>query len=199
MLNIREEIKRLQEIGIRSLHIDIMDGVLVEKIGFSEEVANKIAEDFPDLEIECHLMVCNPLNTVKNLALDKIRRVIVHNNLHMQEVGLFLSQRSVSFGVAVSPHDRPEEIAFPKNTEKILVMGVLPGKGGQAMLPDTPRRLRHVKEMLPHKVYGIDGGVNKHTIGTVSDADEFVLGSCLFSKDPGKALREVEDALANAE
>ncbi|KAI5188614.1 ribulose-phosphate 3-epimerase [Nematocida sp. AWRm77] len=193
LLCIDKEIERLKSLGIEALHIDIMDGALVPKVFLGEDFVQKIVEKFPELEIECHLMVCNPLNAFKNMNLDAINRVIVHNSLYMQDVGAYLQTHKCALGVAIAPHDDPEAVFIPAKTDKILTMGVMPGFGGQRLLPDTHIRLAQARKRWPQCVHGVDGGVNAGTIKGVLEADEFVLGSCLFQNDAQTELDTITE------
>ncbi|KAI5180388.1 ribulose-phosphate 3-epimerase [Nematocida sp. AWRm80] len=195
LLEIKQEIERLVEIGIKELHIDIMDGVLVNNIFLGEEFLRRIVEEFPGLEIECHLMVSNPLNTIKNLDLSKIRMIIVHNNPYMEEISIYLKNQKAQLGIGISPMDTFEDITVPSNTSKILIMGVCPGRGGQKMLKNTPERIAEAKRRYPGLVIGVDGGINTDTISQVKQADEFVLGSCLWSGDSQATLHTIYLAL----
>lgn len=195
LLHLRGAIEQLKEAGITALHLDLMDGALVPQIFLGEEFVRRVASEFPEMEIECHLMVCNPLNTVKNLDLSQIKRVIVHHNAHMEELALYLQQFRCGLGVALSPHDDIEGVAVPGSAEKILTMGVTPGVGGQRLLPDTAARLARARERWPDCRHGVDGGVNPHTLAELLAADEFVLGSCLFRDGPSEVLAAISQVL----
>ncbi|OAG29449.1 ribulose-phosphate 3-epimerase [Nematocida displodere] len=196
LLNLRGEIQRLEASGVSALHLDIMDGVMVNEIFMGEEVVRRISAEFPNLEIECHLMVHNPLNTIKNLNLTRISTVIVHNNTQMPEISAYMALHKGRLGVAVSSVDVLEEMYIPVNTVKILVMGVAPGKGGQALLPDTARRIARAREAFKDIKIGVDGGVNLETLPSLIQADEFVIGSFLFAGDMPETVKTITSVLS---
>ncbi|KAI5171309.1 ribulose-phosphate 3-epimerase [Nematocida sp. LUAm3] len=200
ILRVHEEIQKLWDAGIRRLHIDLMDGVVTDKIFLGEDAVKRIKEGFPEMEIECHLMVCNPLNTIKNLELQELSCVIVHMTPCLKEVATYMRMHNGKLGIAISPDEELEEIYIPENTEKILIMGVPPGRGGQKMLPDTGKRIRKVRDAYKNMIFGVDGGVNIETIESVIDADDFVIGSCLFKEeDPEQVYVRIQEILLRSE
>jgi len=68
----------------------------------------------------------------------------------------------------------------------VLVMGVMPGFGGQAFEPVALAKLRRLRAVVGPKVLlSVDGGVNTDTVGSCAEAgaDLLVTGSALFSQD----------------
>ncbi|KAI5184338.1 ribulose-phosphate 3-epimerase [Nematocida homosporus] len=195
LLAIGAEIERLVAAGIKRLHLDLMDGAVTGKIFLGEEIVKQIGERFPELEIECHLMVQNPLNCIKNLELSRLSHVIVHTNPQMAEVAQYMKMHGGKLGVAISPGEVLDKLYIPETASKILIMGVVPGRGGQKMLSCTTERLREAKDKYADVVFGVDGGVNLETIVDVISADDFVLGSCLFNSDTTEVCDKIREIL----
>ena len=71
--------------------------------------------------------------------------------------------------------------------DRVLVMSVNPGFGGQAFIPSALEKLRMVRGMIdaraPHVRLEIDGGVKADNIAAIADAgaDTFVAGSAIFN------------------
>ena len=71
--------------------------------------------------------------------------------------------------------------------DRILLMSVNPGFGGQSFIPHTLERLRQARKMIDESGYDIDlevdGGVNIKNIREVAEAGArtFVAGSAVFN------------------
>lgn len=183
ILRIEKEIEKIQVAGIKRLHIDIMDGVFTQNIFLGEEAVNRICKRFPEMEIECHLMVSNPMRVLENIDIENVKRVLVHTECCTQEIAAYVQKRKGCLGIAISPDQSINTSYVPENTDKILIMGVYPGAGGQKILSCTKDRVLETKKKYPGLLIGVDGGINTETIRDFLEADEFVLGSCLFKQD----------------
>ncbi|KAH9386146.1 ribulose-phosphate 3-epimerase [Nematocida major] len=182
-LRINDEIEKVKKMGVHGLHLDVMDGVFVEKIGFSEDTVNRISREHPDLLIECHLMVEDPLRVLRNIETQRLHRVIIHQAERFLEVSAYVQEHGeCRVGVAVESGD--ELLKVPagviSRVEKVLVMGVRPGRGGQRMRESLRRDVEVALRRCPRAVVGVDGGVNESTLAQVEGAHEVVMGSCLF-------------------
>lgn len=190
-LEIGSEIKRLLQMGIKKIHLDLMDGHFVEKIFLGEDIINQIAKEYKDVEIECHLMVSDPLKVIKNLDVDFINSVIIHQKEKILEIKEYLRGSSCKLGIAVlHEKDIQDLLRYRVEIDKILVMGVSPGRGGQAMLDGTKGLVSALKRANTNWIVGVDGGVNMRTFENVQEADDIVLGSCIYDKDIQKELEE---------
>ena len=94
--------------------------------------------------------------------------------------------------------------------DKVLIMTVNPGFGGQACIEAMIPKIRTLRAMIDQKGLAleleVDGGINVQTIGKVAQAgaDVFVAGSAVFStSDYGETLRsfrkKIKEALSNGQ
>ena len=69
----------------------------------------------------------------------------------------------------------------------ILIMSVVPGKGGQSFIKSTLNKMENIVQMTKGRniTIGVDGGVNLDTISKVYDTgiDITIVGSALFKSD----------------
>ena len=70
----------------------------------------------------------------------------------------------------------------------VLVMSVVPGKGGQAFIPETVDKLKDLEKLLKTKkskvLVSVDGGINDTTVSSVGSlVDMLVSGSFITSSD----------------
>jgi ribulose-phosphate 3-epimerase len=100
----------------------------------------------------------------------------------------------VKAGVALNPHTPYELIReILPDVERVLVMTVNPGFGGQRLIAHTLRKVAQVRAAIDALAQpielGVDGGVDLSTIGELarSGADVFVAGSAIFGAAEGVA------------
>ena len=107
-------------------------------------------------------------------------------------------------GVAISPATPVDRIipVLPL-VEMVLVMSVVPGYGGQSLIPETLDKIRELtvhrsKQGLTYDIE-IDGGVKLENLDTVleSGANVIVAGSAIFNGDiarnAGAFLEKLKD------
>ena len=93
-------------------------------------------------------------------------------------------------GIAIKPSTEVKEIyEFLPYINTVLVMTVEPGKGGQALIPETLRKVRILKEYLnQHNLdtyIEADGGINLDTIDEVKESgvDIAVVGNGILKTE----------------
>lgn len=174
------------------LHIDVLDHTLYPYTSLSINDLESL--DFADLLLEFHAMTTNPLTLADTeLALD---RLIMHVEVpRWQEIYADLVGRGVNVWLAIGPETDIATLDLPDDINGVLLMGVIPGQGGQAFLEETYDRLDHLLDAHPDLPITIDGGINQENVRTLLayGVENFVAGSALFSeKDPLFAYKKLE-------
>ena len=138
------------------------------------------------LEIEAHLMVASPQDYLADLAKIKTQTVCFHIEVSdpLQIIGAIKIQ-GMRPGLALSPSTPTAKLLpFLPLIDKVLILTVEPGFGGQKLQEDVLIKIEEVKKGFAG-IVAVDGGVNLENIQRVKDAgaDEAVIGSGLF-QDP---------------
>jgi ribulose-phosphate 3-epimerase len=175
-------ISDLEAIGVKWLHLDVMDGVFVDTITFGPQL---IAQMRPhtSMVFDTHLMITNPAKHIEafaNAGSDWITFHVEATDDPASVIALIHSFGKKA-GISVKPNTPIASITpYLSQVDLVLVMSVEPGKGGQSFIPSTLEKL----DALPKGNYriSVDGGINDVTIEQCSQhgADVFVVGTYLF-------------------
>lgn len=188
--NIKFELNRINDSSIKYVHIDIMDGYFVEKN--TENLFNmKTISQFTNKKIDIHFMVKKPKIFITNFL--KYNPDIISFHIESEEnisknISLIKSH-GIKCGIAINPETDIHTLNnYLKDIDIILIMSVVPGKGGQKFVNSTFKKIKSIKEKLlkinPKIKLEIDGGVNNLNSKSLnkSGADILVSGSYLINQ-----------------
>lgn len=203
------------EAGINWIHLDIMDGnwVINKTITFGPAVINSIRKRVGEkVVLDCHLMITNAEQTWKQFANAGVDLIIVHIEAiqNMEKLIQEITDADKKCGIVFNP-DTPVEKVLPylDKIDLVLVMSVVPGKGGQSFMPEVENKIRILRKEIDiqYKKNGrdvkimIDGGIKAHNISLVKEwgVDISVVGSGLINEKGTikENLNEIQNALAN--
>ena len=162
--NLEFEINRINESNSDFIHIDIMDGVFVERDTRNLFDLNTIKK-LSKIPLDIHLMVNNPLSIIDQYAKYNPSFITIHfeNNPDIKDCLKLIKSHNINAGIAINP-DTEISILKPylKDVELILVMSVFPGKGGQKFINTTYNRIEELEALKKENnfIISVDGGVN---------------------------------------
>ena len=200
--------------GINWFHMDVMDGnwVVNKTITFGPALIRSARERLgPEAFIDCHLMVNNAEESWDQYVDAGVDMVIAH----IEAVDDFptlidnLHSAGVQAGCVLNPDTPVEEVMqLLPDLDLVLVMSVVPGKGGQSFMPEVEGKVRAFRAAIDSQeeaggkspMLMIDGGIKDHNAATVSGwgIDIAVVGSGLIN-DRGtiaENLESIHSALA---
>ena len=197
-----EEVREIESVGTKVLHIDIMDGHFVPNLTFGYTMV-KALRPISGMVLDVHLMMTNPLEYIENFAKAGSDVITVHTECD-SDLGQcidLIHQCGKKAGLSVKPKTSPEAL-FPylDKLEHILVMTVEPGFGGQSMMPDCLDKIAVIKAECASRGLQIpvmiDGGVNASNVRRAAEAgaDMMVAGNAVFgATDRAAAFRELSE------
>lgn len=184
--------------GITWVHLDVMDGnwVVNKTITFGPAVVRSIRERLgEDVFIDCHLMITNAEETWEQYADAGANLIIAHIEAieDPEEIIDEIRRAGKEVGLVLNPDtDVGEVLPYLADLDLVLVMSVVPGKGGQSFMPEVEDKVRHLRSKIDHQVANggrrtklmIDGGVKANNAKLVSSwgVDIAVVGSGLINK-----------------
>lgn len=186
--HLEKEIKELDEGGIDSFHIDIMDGRYVPNFAMSLNDMKYIAQATKK-PLDVHLMIEHPNNRIE-LFLNSLRRgdtVYIHPEAeyHPSTTLQKIIDAGMIPGIAINPGTSVETVyEMLRIVRKVLVMTVNPGNAGQMYMPyvgEKIDRLLPLKQKMGFKAYW-DGACSEDKIRKFAPKgmNGFVLGTTLL-------------------
>ena len=183
-------VDKLNQTSISYLHIDVMDGKMVDNIQFQDMDEIKSINNLSHFKLQIHLMVedvSSYLDRFIGLNIESItfhletKQDILENIQRIHDMGY-------RCGIAICPDTDIQDIyPYLDKIDMILLMSVIPGRGGQSFILDTKDKIIMLKNYIGKNhlsvLIEVDGGINDKTISLVKDADVAVVGSYIVKSD----------------
>jgi ribulose-phosphate 3-epimerase len=190
-----EQVREVEAAGADYLHLDVMDGRFVPPITFGTPVVEAIRR-VSKLPLDVHLMIVEPERHIEAFAKagGNIINVHVEACTHLHRVLSEIKRLDCRAGVCLNPATpvtSVEEVLG--EVDQVMVMGVNPGWGGQALIPATTEKVRAVRSALDERRAAaeieIDGGVKLDNAleCAQSGAGVLVVGSAVFNDQASPA------------
>lgn len=200
--NLEKEVKNLDEGGIDSFHVDIMDGRYVPNFAMSLNDMSYIAK-VAKKPLDVHLMIEHPNNRIA-LFLERLRKgdtIYIHPEAeyHPSTTLQSIINAGMVPGIAINPGTSVETVMeMLRIVKKVLVMSVNPGNAGQMYLPYVGKKITKflsLKEDMDFEIYW-DGACSADKILEYAPkgVKGFVLGTTLlFGQDRpyGEMLQKI--------
>lgn len=201
-----DDIRKVEDEGVRVLHLDVMDGRFVPSISFGMPLISSIRKE-SEMFFDVHLMIEEPIRYIKEFAESGADGITVHIEAcsdiksTIEEIKKYGKKAAVSINPGTST-DEIEEILG--DVDMVLVMSVNPGFGGQKFIDSTIDKVEKLDKIrkdkdLDYKIE-IDGGINIENIGYVIEkgVDIAVAGTAVFRGNISENVRKLKEVMASA-
>jgi len=200
--HLADEAKRIEQAGADAIHFDIMDGHFVPNLSLSPRALGAVNRA-TDLFLDVHIMVYQPFDYIEKLIENGADCITFHIEAteDVEETLSYIRKGNVQAGLAFCPET--SESLIPKyldKCDKILLMTVHPGFGGQSFISDVLEKVQFTRdicnklsvckggkvptegETLPQFDIQVDGGVDDQTapLCIEAGANHLVAGTYLF-------------------
>ena len=194
--HLADSIAEAEDAGADELHFDVMDGSFVPNITVGLPVLEAI-RPLTELPIDVHMMVLEPARYAREFAVAGGDIFTMHVEA-CDDLEASLGDARVAGmtgGVSLKP-DTPASVlqsTLPL-IERVLVMTVEPGFGGQSFMPEMLPKITEIQDMARlagHEVeIAVDGGIKVDTAGEVIEAGATTLisGTGVFNYPDGMKI-----------
>ena len=186
----------LETAKVDYFHIDVMDGKFVENnnLELMKDYSLTLSH-ISNTGLDVHLMVEN-VEEIMDYYISLEPKIITFHYEAIKDKERILNiineikRNGIKVGLAISPETPFDNIKeFCSYVHQILVMTVVPGKGGQKLIPETLEKVKELKKYICDNNFDIDieadGGINAETAENVrnSGVDILVSGNYIIASE----------------
>ena len=189
-VNRYEAVDELNDTNISYIHIDVMDGKLVNNIQFQDMDEIREISKISKFPLQVHLMVEDVSSYLDRFYGLNIESITFHLETEQDILMNIDKVHDMGYrcGIAICP-DTDIQLIYPylDKIDMVLLMSVIPGRGGQSFILDTKDKIAMLKNYIDRNYLSVlievDGGINDKTISFVRYADVAVVGSYIVKSD----------------
>jgi ribulose-phosphate 3-epimerase len=204
--HLADDINAVLAAGADRIHVDVMDNHYVPNLTFGPLICNAIRKAGIAAPMDVHLMI-EPVDDLIPKFIEAGADCIVFHpeaSKHVDRSLRLIKESGVKAGLAINPATSEHVLDNVLDlVDRVLVMTVNPGFGGQKFIKNTIPKIKRIKSIIdtcPHEIrLEVDGGVNVDNIRSLADigVDTFVAGSAIFNQpDYAKVISQMRDNLA---
>lgn len=153
MLHLQKQIKELEAAGVKTLHIDILDGHFSPSMPLGFEAVKQIRDE-TKLLMECHVMADPPEYFVEELINIGVDQIVFHIETAPHVDGLIsrIHKAGIRAGVALKPSTPLNVLEYVLECcDAVLLMQINPGYAsskGEKKIAYVDRKIHELHEMI---------------------------------------------------
>ncbi|QIQ20581.1 ribulose-phosphate 3-epimerase [Zophobihabitans entericus] len=202
---LKASIQELENVGIKTLHVDVIDGAFSPSMPLGVDTIKKI-RDLTNMELDVHIMSLNNEYFINEMLSIGVQSISFHieTSLHIDRHINLIKKKNVKAGVALNPATSLSVLDYVlPQCDQILLMLINPGFAtdkNEQQVSYAAQKVRDLKQLIINKNLNtqiqVDGRVSLEKIPDLlkAGADNLVLGSTSLYI-PGKTLQENKAAL----
>ena len=204
LCNLETEVKALEQAGVQSLHIDVLDGAFAPSLPVGIDTFIQLSKK-TSLPFDVHIMSNNNDWFIDKCVEMNPERICFQIESEEDPKGKLekIKAHGIKAGLAISP-ETPLDEKLLKECDFILLMRIKPGYASYQVeiSPEVNKKIVEARKILGDKDIVIDGRVNLETIEELLKlgATCFVCGSksIFASKDYKTNVEKVKEVYMKA-
>ncbi|QIV95872.1 ribulose-5-phosphate 3-epimerase [Allofrancisella inopinata] len=185
-----DDVKSVLLAGANNIHFDVMDNHYVPNLTFGPMVLKALRDYGITAGIDVHLMVKPVDSLIESFAKAGASSIVFHPEAseHVDRSLQLIKSFGIQAGLALNPATSLECLKYVQtHIDRVLLMSVNPGFGGQKFIPATLKKAKEVSQWINTTgkdiLLEIDGGVNIDNIAEIASCgvNAFVAGSAIFN------------------
>ena len=144
-------VDKLNQTGISYFHIDVMDGKMVDNIQFQDMDEIKSISNLSHFKLQIHLMVEDVSSCLDRFIGFNIESITFHLETKQDILENIQRIHDMGYrcGIAICPDTDIQDIyPYLDKIDMILLMSVIPGRGGQSFILDTKDKIAMLKNYI---------------------------------------------------
>ncbi|XJS11145.1 ribulose-phosphate 3-epimerase [Aerococcaceae bacterium WGS1372] len=201
ILELGDELKRLEAEQTQILHVDMMDGNFVSNIAFGPNQIKALKEQ-TSMIFDVHMMVANPLDHIDDVIDTGSEMISVHieSTPHIHLVIQKIKAAGRKAGVVINPATPINSLEYLlDDIDYVLVMTINPGQPGQRFIEKSYQKISDIKTLIADRNIQIevDGGINNVIAEKCkkAGADLIVVGGYLFNGNLSENYTKLNESI----
>ena len=171
-LYLREDIEQLRAGGVTYLHIDMMDGHYVPNICFPNRFVKDLKQEYPDMILDVHIMVTDPMAYVDLMADAGVDYLSFHADSTPFAIRVLerIRAKGMKAGIVINPSQRVDIVEpYLDLVDMVTLMAVEPGFAGQKFMMRTVDRVQELAALRKKSgndfLINVDGAMTYEGLG----------------------------------